>query len=181
MAIDPVITWKSEWANLPIDPIGTLYPANIASFIGQRVTTKLTLAPPFSGTVLFTFNNATFMAGITGLSPSPTPAAGAAAFAAAWESAILASVIIIPPGAFIGVSSPATLFSVVTTVVPIVTPVAKTILQAALIAAPPALTALASAYPVELFSAFFNYQYLVTGINSIVPTPTPLIFTGTPM
>lgn len=169
MAMDALQVWKDEWDNLPLDDTGLAFPMNIANFIGDRVDGKM-VAKDVEGAASFTFNRAVFAAGIASLVPSPSNIAGVTAICSAWQSAILASVLVIPPGSYIKPTpTPATTWSVVASVVPI--PAAGfASLQAGLLAAPLAGAPGESAFPVELRKAFELLQYTISGTDS---TPTP--------
>jgi len=181
MPVDPLAIWNSTWATLPLDPTGVLYPPVIGTWLATRVLgftfDPLSLAgtPP----TLLTWAKPVFEAGITGMIPDPTQVLGATTLATAWESAILASTILALPGSFVIPPTPATTFSVVTSTlidIPSVT-AAKIALISALSTALPT-PGILFPVPTELRTAFLSVTYTASGLNSIVPTPTPLIVPG---
>lgn len=169
MAMDAEAIWQAQWDLLPLDPTGTAYPMNLANFVGDRVDGKLSTVT-ITSSASFTFNRAVFAAGITGLPPSPTPIAGATAIATAWQTAIVASTMTVPPGAFIGSPAPSTTYSVVFSSIPIPGSGFSS-LVAGLIAAPLASGPMQSAFPKELRKAFGLLTYTVSGLTSNLPPP----------
>jgi hypothetical protein len=170
--IDSLPTWKSEFEKIPKNKNSSM--ENLANYIDARVTGKMQLGTPFIGSSSFTFNKAVFLAPLSSLVPTVDPISGKLAMASAWQIAILASTMSASAGS-IGVLSPATTFSVITPpIIPSPTLVAS---YAALLSGLLALipTPGPSQIPDLFHSAFSSLFYIVTGINSIAPTPTPLI------
>lgn len=62
---------------------------------------------------VFTFQQAIFASALAALAPSPSSAAGIAGFATAWESAMLASTVVVGPGSFVPPPLPTSIFSAV--------------------------------------------------------------------
>jgi hypothetical protein len=177
--IDLSIIWQTQWDLLPLDPIGVAYPTNIASFLAARLI-NMSIAPPFFGSPVFTFNSATFAAGIAGMVPDPTGTIAPGKFATAFTAACTASVWLVPSGSYIGSPTPPTTFSAPPVAIfdPASVAAASATLQSTLLTATPAPLPLTSVYPTALYAAFSSLMVTLTGINSIVPTPTPLIYTG---
>lgn len=177
---DPLPIWKAQYELIPKDgvlaaPQGAL---NIANYVSQRVTGKLTLAPIIGGPpAIFTFNPAAFAAPLSALVPSPDPITGKTAMANAWQAAALASVMLVTPGAYVGAPTPATIFSVVACVV---NPASVAAAYAALLSSMLALqaTPLPSQIPDLLYAAFASLTYNLTGLNSIPPPAGPLPLTA---
>lgn len=178
--IDAESAWKSSWADLPLDPTGTVGGLNIANDVDSHVTNKLSLAAPFSpgpSPILFTFQKSILAGILSSLVASPDPVVGRTAIATGWQSAVLASILIVGAGASTTpVPTPPTQFSAPPVVVPTVALVtlAYNALVAELLAAPLAEKAEDSAVPVALRNAFLAIGYDVTGLNSIIPPVGPL-------
>jgi hypothetical protein len=128
---------------------------------------------PTTSTV-FTFNQAVFKTNLLTLTPTADPAAGASAFFNALETAILASVYLVSPGAYLGSPGAATTWSAVTSTIPD---------PASLAAAKTAAVAFMSTAPLSgtnptMATAVHTYltslTYTVTGLNSVAP-PAPLV------
>ena len=177
--IDAQLIWQQEWDKLPLDSTGSSGPTNIGNMIDARVTSKMGIAPPFLGSVTFTFNKAIFIAGITGLPPATSASAAAAAFAAAFSSACLASTFVVDDGACVGAPTPPTTWAAppVTVFNPGTVSAGAASLQAAILAAAPVSDPLTSAIPKALYAAFTSLAVIATGINKLDP-PVPLIFSG---
>jgi hypothetical protein len=174
--MDALNTWESNWANIALDSTGGSFATNIASFIAARVNGKLGIAPPNSGTAVFTFNSSVFASSIASLKPTQTPASNLNQIASAWQSAILASTFIVSSGAYIGSPSPATLFAAPPAATPIPS-AGMAALSAELNIGFNTPTASASVFPIAFYNAFAALQFSLTGMNSLVPTPTPLVAT----
>lgn len=174
--IDPVSIWTAEWANLP--PVtDELAPVQIANFVFQRVSAKLSAGPPFSGGFVFTFAMPIFQQIITDIPKTPTTAIYATRYGDAFQSSCVGSALVCS-GGFIGAATPPTTFSAPPAAVfdPGSVAVAKAALVATLMAAPPAPSE-ASIVPIALHQAFSSLKIILSGLNSIVPTPTPLVAT----
>lgn len=176
MPVDPLNTWKSTLASLP-SVSDASWSISFSSWYASRIIgispdPSVFLASGF----LFTFNTALFATGLVALPPVPTTAAGVLGFAAAWEAAILASVVIVGPGSALLPSSPATLFSVVAAT--IIDPTSIVLAKAKLMELATAAAvsdAMDSEFPVKFREATLLLSISVTGVNSIVPVPTPLV------
>jgi len=187
MAIDPLATWRSTLAALP-KVADTSWAANFAGWVADRVVNittnpaNLTLASP----LVFVFNEATFATQLIALTPVSDALSGITGFANAWETAILTTVfpatLNVAPGAFIPPSSPATIFSSVTSVV--LTPASIAAAKAKIIelaSAPPVSDVNDSEFPVKFRDAFLLLKINVTGLNSVSPTPGPLTASNVPL
>ena len=171
--IDPLPVWKAEFEKMPKTKNSSM--EALANFIDARVTGKMQLGTPFLGNSSFTFNKAVFLAPLSSLIPTFDPISGRVALASAWQTAILASTMSASSGS-IGAPSPATTFSVITPPIvpnPALLVVSYASLLAGLLALVP--TPGPSQVPDLFYSAFSSLSYIVTGLNSIAPTPTPLI------
>ena len=189
MPIDPLPLWKKEFKNLK--PVGDKDPPgkwadNLADFIDQRVTNKMTLGTPIMGPPsTFTFQKALFSAPLKALQAVPDPISGRTAVANAWQSAILASTMV--PGAGIALGSPAppTLFSAppVCMIFPVSVTLAYAGLLMDLIGLGEAQDPLMSKMPDALYTAFTKLQFMLQGLNSIPPPagPLPLIVPTVPV
>jgi len=183
--MDLLTVWKSTFAVLPLDatgPPGVVYPTTLAAWIAARVDVKMIHGPPFGGPPpVFTFDQPTFAAGIAGLPQDPIGLPGPTAFADAWKAAILTSIMVTPVGTFIGSPAPPSLYSAVfsTIVTTALLTAAHALLITNLIAAVPAATGLLSTYPDALFTAFSGLGYDVSGLDSVLPIPGPLLGSST--
>jgi hypothetical protein len=170
MAMDKLDVWIDEITG--IKPGDKNLTSELADKIDQRVTGKLQLSllggPPAS----FTWKKELFVKLIENLPASQDTASGLKAFADAWQAATMASTLQVGPGAFIGTSSPPTLFSVVMSsiLVPASVMAASQALLAQLSSASPLPDAKLSPVPSAFFSAFSSLQAQVVGLDS---TPTP--------
>jgi hypothetical protein len=172
--LDPENTWRDRFAELKIvNDIS--WASNIASLTDELTTGKLQITeitPPSS----FTFNKAIFQAQLLPIVFAPTPIPQLA-IAAAWGAAMTASTMVVSSGASVGAPSPATTFSAppVTLLLPPTIAAAQAALAATLIAAVPVPDAKQGILGPALRTAFITVKASVTGINSITPTPTPLV------
>lgn len=174
MPIDPQSAFKSAISSLkPTN--GPLWAKDIADAVDGLVTNKAGLSV-ITGTCTFTFNKALFMAGIMGLVPSLVAPIAAQTIGIAWGNAMLASIMVVAPGAFIGSPAPPTLFSVIIST--IVDPPSVVAAQTALIATLSAMQAVKiasdSVLGPALHTAFMSCTATVTGMNSIPPPAGPL-------
>lgn len=178
MPIDAESTWIETVNNLPTVKSAPESIKALVDAVDTCVTGKAELTG-IIGTVSYTFQKAIFLAGLSSLGPAPVTATGVAQFVQAWQSAAAASVMIVPPGSSFGSPSPATTFSVVVTTLldPPSLLAACSALQTELLAAgaAPVSSYKDSKVGPALYKAFKLLSYTVTGINSIAPTPTPLV------
>ena len=186
MAIDPLSTWRSTLAALP-KVADTSWAANFAAWYAGRVVGITTDPVALSPTgFLLTFNEALFASSLIALTPVSNALAGITGFANAWETAILTSIypatLTLLPGSFIPPSTPATLFSVISSVV--ITPASIAAAKAKIIelaSAPPVDDVNDSEFPVKFREATLLLKINVIGVNSIVPVPTPLSALDVPL
>ena len=174
MPIDPQSAFKSTISSLkPTN--GPLWAKDIADAVDGLVTNKAGLSV-ITGTCTFTFNKALFMVGIMALGPILAAPIAAQTIGIAWGNAMLASIMVVAPGAFIGSPAPPTLFSVIIST--IVDPPSVVAAQTALIATLSAMQAVKiasdSVLGPALHTAFMSCTATVTGMNSIPPPAGPL-------
>ena len=116
--------WIDDFANPAILPSvsNDTWKANLSSYVALEVI-GMTLAnasiPP-----VFTFDSATFLAGIGDYDANDNPI-GVTSMADSFEAAIGTSVMLVTPGTAFGVVSNATQFSAVTSTTPLATSVAS--------------------------------------------------------
>lgn len=176
MAIEALQTWKDELEALPkvADPSWSLSFAGwYADMIANIEPDPLTFVA--SG-FLFTFPTPIFAAGLSSLAPTVDPVAGILGIANAWETALLASLIVMGPGSILSPPSPATTFSVVAASIIDIPSIAlgkAKLLELA--TSPPVADAQDSEFPVKFREATLLLTFTATGVNSIVPVPTPLV------
>ncbi len=174
MAIDPLVTWRSTLAALPSTST-PIWAVNFSQWYADRIVNIETdpsflVDPGFS----FVFSISTFKSALEVLPPTTDQLAGITAFATAWESAILASTVSAFPGAFIPPSTPATLFSIVSTTV--IDPAGIAAGKAKIIelaTALPVSDPLLSEFPVKFREATLLLTVTVTGFDSTPPVPGP--------
>lgn len=175
MTIDALATWQSEWALLP-KVSDASWKTNLANYIAARLDGKLSLAtylPPTG--VTFVFNKTVFLASLASVSSGTGD--GVAKIALGFKNAVETSgSLVVAPGTAVGSASPATTFSVVATSV-LVGTAAKAKIEE-LSSAPLTNSAAASEFPVKLYAAALLLTADVSGTNSVVPTPAPLIDNG---
>lgn len=185
MAIDPLTTWRSTLAALPKVSDASWAP-NFAAWYADRlvaITTDPAALVPTG--FVFTFAQAIFAAQLTALTPVDDPVAGTQGFADAWETALLATTAVIASGSFIPPTSPATLFSVVssTIIVPASIVAGKAKIME-LVTAPSVSDPLLSEFPVKFREATLLLKITATGLDSTTPGnggPLPLTATDVPL
>lgn len=174
--ITPLKTWKDKMTeNLTLESDST-WAGNFAGWVAEQVeqaqlTGITTKVPPFS------FDKAAFEQALKGIQPTDTPSVAAQNFANAWATAMATSLTLtVAPSDFQGVSSPATLWSLVTTAL---------IDPDSILAGQNEIKKLAGAATTdttgfseipEIFrAAFLALTGTVTGVNSVQPAPAPLV------
>jgi len=173
MPVEPLATWNDTLNSLPkvadtswTDNLTGWYKDNIANITPDP---SLLAASGFT----FTFNEAIFKTQLLTLAPTPDALAGITGFANAWQAAINATIIVCGPGTTLQPSSPATIFSVV----------AATIIDpSSVVLGFNKILEIADASPEDppIFAEKFReatlqLKIIISGTNSITPTPTPLI------
>ena len=171
MAIDSLTVWQNGWANLP-KVNDDSWKQNLGDYVEAR-TANMSLATYTPSTnVTFSFNKSLFVQTLDGVSGANLVPILSDAF----ELAIIGSPIAVSPGTYIGVSTPATTFSVVSSSL---FDLASAALGAAkileLASAPKVSDPLLSDFPIKLRDAFLLLTATVSGTNSVVPTPGPLV------
>jgi hypothetical protein len=173
MATDPLSTWKSTLENL--EPTGEVsWALNFSNWIDERVTDKLVVGQKVSESK-FKFGKTIFAAQLQILTPTGNAVEGITKFADAWEKALLASTMSVPPGTYFGSSSPTTTWASVESVV--IDPASITkgrIILLTLAAAPVAASALDSLFPEKFRNAFLALTVTITGKDSQTPPNGPL-------
>lgn len=173
--IEPLSTWKTELQNLP--KVGdTSWAANFAGWYADMIVNIQPDTSTFSAAGFsFTFNTATFAAGLIGLQPTPDATAGITGFANAWEQAILSSVLVVGTGSALLPSTPATTFSVVAA--SIINPPSIALGKAKIISLATLGIPSESKFPEYFRDATLMLNFSVTGTNSVTPPagPNPLI------
>lgn len=177
--IDSLATWQSTLAALP-KVADASWSLNFANWYANRIVniqpnqTILNTAAGFT----FTFPTSTFASQLATLTPTTNQLSGVTGFANAWAAAM--TLIVFPvslsvsAGAFVGISSPPTLFSTVTATVldpaSIAAGKAK-ILELA--TAPVVSDPLMSEFAEKFRDATLLLTITVTGLNSVPPPPGP--------
>jgi hypothetical protein len=182
MPIEPLQVWKDEFEKLPKvkDPSWAQTMANwYADMIaGIEPDPTILNSPGFT----FTYNPAIFAAAMVSIPPSVDPVSGVALIATAWESSMVAAIALALPGTILLPPSPATTFSVVTSTLidpPSILAAKATLLGLA--TAPKTNKGNDSQYPVKLREATLQLTITISGMNSVVPTPAPLVAASIPL
>ena len=180
MAVDSLAIWKDTLEKL--QPTGNIsWAINFANWVDQRVTSKLVVGGGVSESK-FTFNKAVFAAALQLITPSSDALSGIKNFADAWEKALIASIIVVPPGAFLSQKSDSTTWSVVAS--SIIDPpsilIGKAIILT-LVTAPLVGSARESLFSEKFRNAFLALTVTVTGTNSDSKSPAPLVSPLTPV
>lgn len=182
--IDPLAVWKSSLAALPKTANNSWAP-NFATWYADRISgiEPLFIALDASAGFTFTFAKQVFETALLNLGPAASAVAGLTAFANAWQSAMLASTVVVLPGAFIPPSTPPTTFSSIIPPVVLDAPgiVAGKAKIIELASAPVVSDPNDSQFPVKFREATLELTITVTGLNSAAPTPQPLIAAGVPL
>lgn len=179
MTLEALSIWQSTFeTDLP--PVSDAsWPDSMTDWYAERIDTPLltlpglTLAAP---PLPVTFGKAAFKAIFSALVPGLTQASAMAIIANAWEAGLLASSVVVKPLDSIGVPSPATTWSSVTTSIfdlPSIALGKLKILE--LIGAPNEGDAKDSLTPVKFREATLLLTVTTTGLNSVTPTAGPLV------
>ena len=148
----------------------------LPELIDKEASTLLTLESLSSETQIFTFNKETFKLGLSILTNYADNITPMNIIGNAWEQAILSSFWLILPGTFINPSpTPITTFSIVNPV--IVDPTSLLLSKQSLINSLLLLNNQNNSIEfVKCFrEAILMLEYTISGLNSLVPTPTPLL------
>lgn len=178
MAVEPLNEWKNQFENMPKTQDSS-WAKKFADTYAKLIQNIETDPTALVSQMQFTFQKTIFENMLMVLPPTTSSAAGATAFAAAWEAAIIASIVAIPSGAFIPPSAPPTLFSsvILSVIDPISIVKGKTeILKLA--SSQPASNAQASEFPVQFHKATLSLTITVTGLDSTPPPSGPLPLTA---
>jgi hypothetical protein len=182
MPIDPEDKFKKAIAGLKPESTPQ-WAKKMADAVDGLVTNKAQLTG-ITGSITFTFNKAIFMTQLMALTFTPLAPVAAQAIGLAWGTAMLASTIIVAPGASLGAPTPATTWSVV--IASLIDPPTITVAQTGLIATLAVMQAVKkaedSALGPALYKAFTQCTATVTGLNSLPPPagPLPLLSPLTP-
>lgn len=165
--LDDLTTWKNEWAAIPLVADDS-WKQTMGDYLEAR-TVGMELpgigGPGFS----WTFSTSTFVSGLSGVDANTGD--GVEKIASSFESAILASTLSVAPGSWVGVSTPSTTWSVVSSTIfdaPGLSLGKNKILE--LTSAAPVEDALDSEFPVKLRDAFLLLTVTTSGLDS---TPAP--------
>lgn len=185
MPIDDVKKWTDSFAALKPDKAKSgAWADEYAKTVDKHVTGKLGITG-VTGNVKFTFKKDVFAKLLKLATPTPAAPAGIQKFAAAWETAVISSTLVVPPGSSLGAASPPTTWSVVAAslILPPSVAAGKQILIQMLTAQPPVPDASASQVGPAFYAAFKALQASVTGTNSVSPPagPQPLALPSAPV
>lgn len=172
--LEPLSRWQSTLkAIAPTDQI--TWTSALARWAAERTTGKLTLTGITGTPVQYIFNLATFDGMLKTCAPTDKSIMAANQMANAWQSAALASPLMVLPGASLGAPSPATTWSAVASLVDPVSVIAgRMVLTQGILAAQAVDDAYLSKLAEAFRNAFLTLTATATGINSL-PIPAPLI------
>lgn len=186
-AIDPLPTWQSTLAALP-KVADNSWAANFAAWYADRLTGITTNPANLVPTgFVFTFNQATFQAQLQTLTPQSTAAAGIQGFANAWETALVASTVVVAPGSFKPPATPPTTFSaIISTTIDTPSIAAGKAKLLELVTAPPVSDPNLSQFPAKFREATLLLTITVVGLDSQPPPsagpgPQPLTVANVPL
>jgi len=176
--LGPVSDWESALNSLP-KVKDTSWAANLADAVDGLTTGMMELINIKTIPASFTFGKSAFQAALLPLKPVSSATKGANNFADAWEQGVLASMMSVSPGATVGLpATPGNTYSAppATLVDPPSVATAKAGLVTAITGIPPSEDA--NAFAGAFRDAFLALTFTSTGLNSVSPTPGPLIDTS---
>lgn len=173
--IDDLNTWKTTLAALP--QVGdSSWAENFAAWVDARVSGKMSLVGIGGTGFSFTFGKAAFKSALLALVPTGDQAGAILSFANGWAAGIAGSIYATAPGTFIAPSTPATLWSVVnSTIIDAPSIIVGQAKINELASAPPVSNPADSLFPVKFREAFLALTVTTDGLNSVTPTPGPLL------
>lgn len=174
MPMDPLSKWSDTLGN--IAPSSTpIWALNLANEVDGLCSGKAGIAG-ITGSVTFTFNKAIFILQLMAMAATPLQPIAAQGIAMAWQTAMLASIVIVAPGASLGPPTPPTTWSVVITslIDPPSVMAATTIMIATISAAQAVGIGSQSIMGPALYAGFAASTVTVTGTNSVSPPSGPL-------
>lgn len=175
MALNPLSTWKSTYQNLGTADNQSTGIENMANWIDGQVTGKLVINPSMVSQSSFTWQKATFISSLSSLQPNTDPTSPTR-LAMAWEVSVLASMMMVPSGAYSGAPAPPTTWAAppVSIILPPSIVVAKAAMMVQLLSLAPLDSYDDVKIPEILRTAFLTLQVSVTGLNMLPPPAGPL-------
>jgi hypothetical protein len=172
--LDPLGAWRADFATLP-KTLDSSWAVNFANWyyghiVNNELTGVITAQPPLD------FKKGVFASALAASTPQITAAAGVAQFADAWVTADNASVDLkVASGDSVGSPSPATTWSVVSSKILDGSGISagRSVIMT-LVSAAPAIDAMSSEFPPKFKTATETLTGSVSGLNKIIPIPTPL-------
>jgi len=183
--IDPEPAWLATFITIP--KVSTdIWATNFANWVEPHVVSA-ELTGVIAASDPFTFNKAVFETALKLLGPESTAIAGIQGFADAWETAILASTLVVSAGDSLGAPSPPTIWSVVAASIidpPSILLGKAKILE--LVSSAKVPDASDSDFPKIFRAAFLLLTGTVTGLDSQLPPPAgpgpqPLVASSVPL
>lgn len=183
MATDSEGVWKSTLKAIPntVDKAAGIQA--LADWVEARVVSKLALDPSLivGATPSYVWLQSAFKPPLLTLEPVTDPST-VTAIADAWRDAALTSLMPVLPGISVGSPSPATTFSVVVSLLdPASVASAYNTLSSALLELKPTADPDDVKIGPLLRAAFLSLTFTLTGLNTIVPVPTPLVAAAVPV
>jgi hypothetical protein len=179
--IEPESTWGTTLTNLkPVS--NATWAKAFADAVDSLTTAKMELTNIKTVPAQFTFAKAVFETQLKVLKPTKSAQEGANNFANAWATTVQSSIMVVTPGATIGLPpSPANTYSAVTGTLldPASLAAAKAGLVSDILKVKPDPKN-ANAFARAFRKAFLALTYTTTGLNSVSPTPAPLIDAADP-
>jgi hypothetical protein len=170
MPMDPLSKWSDTLGNLA--PSSTpIWALNLANAVDGLCSGKAGIAG-VTGTVKFTFNKPIFIVQLMAMAATPFQPIAAQGIAMAWQTAMLASIMVVAPGSYLGAPTPATTWSVVfsSLIDPPSVMAATSVMIATISAAQAVGVGSQSIMGPALFAGFSTSTVTVTGLNA-VPSP----------
>ena len=181
MALEPLTTWQSTFADLPLTNDKVEGAQNLADWLGDRLDNLLVCEPVIQGpNIIYTFDRATFATELANLPIVNNPETAAKNIANAWNSALSGTTAVMQLGSSIGPPSNPTLWSSIT----------STTIDAPSIAlgkakveelkdANPVKKAKDSDFPIKLREAHLLHTITTVGLDSTPGPSGPLPLTDT--
>jgi len=177
MSIDSLNDWKSTFAALP-NVSDSSWTSNLAGWVNDRVTNKATLNGGGGTTPIFTFGQAALESGLSTMTLTSDQSAAINSLATAFESAFLASAMVVATGFWFGSPLPTTTFSSVTTSLIDVASVALAKAKILELATAPLVSdPNDSHFPVKIRDAFLLLTVTTIGFDQTPPATGPLPLT----
>lgn len=171
--LEPLQTWKQTLKQVSFTD-QSIWTSQVARWAATRTTMKMTLSG-IVGPVTFTFNLALFDMLLRTCVTTEKPWLAAVQIAAAWETSIIASPMLVLPGASLGAPTPATTWATAGALIdPISIAKSKVRLVKKIATAEAVADGFFSMMAEAFHEGFLGLTYTVAGVNCL-PIPSPLV------